>query len=270
MQPPIAASRLRDDLRNNLGLRDGDQIAVHSSMKSLGPVEGGPLALIAALIEAVGGPDRGTVLMPCFSEPLDVVDALRTPCRLGLVPETFRTYPGVHLSNNHTHRVAVLGRDAAAIAACHNGATPLGRGSPFHELARRGGSVVHIGCNMHSCSLIHVAEHLFPLSFHAAQIAYPGYDKTITLICTDGTSRVCPPVENPGDSRGFTVVQEEMEQRGLLRHGRVGAAACFRARGLDILATAMDLLAADPAALLCHSLKCAVCQARRQIAMSAN
>ena len=270
MQPPITSSRLRDDLRNNLGIRDGDQIAVHSSMKSLGPVEGGPLALIAALVDAVGGPDRGTVLMPCFNQPLDIVDARRTPCRLGLVPETFRTCPGVHLSNNHTHRVAVLGRDAAEIAACHEGTTPLGRGSPFHELARRGGSVVHIGCDMKSCSLIHVAEFLFPLPFHAAQITYPGYDKTITLVCTDGSKRSCPPVENPGDSHGFHIVQEAMQRYGLLQHGRVGAAACFRARGLDILATTMDLLAADPAALLCRKPGCTVCQARRQITVSAN
>ena len=74
MSEKITQSRLVRDLRDNLGLRDGDQIAVHSSMKSLGVVEGGPATVIAALIEAVGGPGRGTVLMPCFVKPADVID----------------------------------------------------------------------------------------------------------------------------------------------------------------------------------------------------
>jgi aminoglycoside 3-N-acetyltransferase len=270
MPTVVTAARIRDDLRNNLGIREGDCLAVHSSMKSLGQVDGGARALIDALVEAIGGPDRGTLLMPCFTQPLDVVDARHTPCRLGLVPETFRTYPGVVLSNCHTHRVAVLGRDAAELAALHDHTTPLGRGSPFHELARRGGHVLHIGCDLTSCSLIHVAEHMFPLPFHAAQIAYPSYDKVITLVCTDGSRRLCPPRENPGDSHAFGVVQEAMDRYGLIHHGRVGEAACLKLRGLDILAVAMDLLAGDPAALLCRNPNCSVCARKRQIAETAN
>jgi aminoglycoside 3-N-acetyltransferase len=270
MKQLITREEIEHDLRQNLGLGEGDQIAVHSSLKSLGRVDGGPLTLIQALIAVVGGPARGTVLMPCFTNPLDEVDILRTPCRLGLVPETFRTFPDVHLSNNHTHRVAVIGRDAEAIAACHDGTSPLGRGSPFHELARRGGSVVHIGCNLTSCSLLHVAEFLMPLPFHSAQIAYPDYAKTITMVRADGTRERRPPIDNPGDSAGFGVVQEVMERYGLIRHGRVGQADCLRVHGLDVLATAIDLLAADPTALLCANPRCPVCVPKRRLAVDAH
>jgi aminoglycoside 3-N-acetyltransferase len=266
MSEKITQSRIVADLRANLGLADGDRIAVHSSLKSLGLVEGGPATLIAALIEAVGGLDRGTVLMPCFVRPADVIDVLHTPTSLGLVPETFRTWPGVRLSRNHTHRVAVIGRDADAIAACHIGASPLGAGSPFHELAKRGGTVVHIGCNFCSSSLIHVAEHLYPLPFNAHQVTFPDYNRDITLICQDGSRVVCPPIDNPGDSNGFGVLQEHMERYGLILHGRVGHAECMRARGLDMIAMAIDLMHRDPAALLCHSPNCAVCPAKRAIA----
>jgi aminoglycoside 3-N-acetyltransferase len=261
----VTRAEIERDLQANLGLRPGDRIAVHSSMKSLGRVEGGPVALIEALLSAIGGPAQGTLLMPCFNKPLDEVDAVHTPCRLGLVPETFRTYPGVRHSNNHTHRVAAIGREAARLAACHEGTSPLGRGSPFHEFARLGGDILHIGCHLTSCSLIHVAEYLMPLPFHAAQIAYPDYAKTITLVRTDGRREQRPPIDNPGDSAAFGVVQEALERYGLIRHGRVGQAECMRIRGLDLLATAVDLLAADPAALLCRNPRCPVCPAKRRI-----
>ncbi|MBA3710440.1 MAG: AAC(3) family N-acetyltransferase [Planctomycetes bacterium] len=266
----MSAWRTRSDLvrglRDALGLSAGDLIAVHSSMKSLGPVHGGASTVIAALLEAVEAPACGTVLMPCFTHPLDEVDVARTPCRLGLIPETFRTWPGVRLSDNHTHRVAVFGREAEAIAASHVGTAPLGPGSPLHQLALRGGSVIHLGCDFRSCSLIHVAEFLAPLPFHAAGIAYPDWDKDIVMIRGDGTRVVCPPIDNPGDSAGFLVVQRDLERRGLLHRADVGSAACLRARGSDILDSALAILAEDPLALLCADHACPVCGRKRQAA----
>ncbi len=265
----VNQSRLVDDLRHNMGLRAGDRVAVHSSMKSLGPVEGGPMALIAALIEAIGGPERGTLLMPCFTKPLDEVDVLHTPCRLGLVPETFRTFPGVVLSNNRTHRVAVFGKEAVEIAGCHNRSTELGIGSPFHEFARRGGITLHIGCDLRSSSLVHVAEHMYPMPFSHAMIGYPGYEKPISLVLPDGTKRVCPPIELPGDSAGFVNLQKEMERLGLIHHGTVAAAECMRLHSLDILAIAVEMLARDPMALLCENSRCPVCPPKRKIVSDA-
>jgi len=261
----ITKARIVEDLRENLGVREGDRIAVHSSMKSLGRVTGGPVTLIEALIEAIGGPEQGTLLMPCFTLPVEPCDVRNTPCRLGLVPETFRTYPGVRLSQNHTHRVAVFGKDAESIAACHIGTLPLGIGSPFHELAKRGGSIIHIGCDFRSCSLIHVAEYLYPFPFHSAQIAYPEYNRTITLICEDGSRILCPPIDNPGDSAGFCALQTEMDSAGLILHGRVGEAHSMKIRGLDILAMAFNLFSKDPAALLCKDPECPVCPHKRRI-----
>ena len=266
MSEKITQSRIVADLRDNLGVRDGDQIAVHSSLKAVGLVEGGPATLIAALIEAVGGVERGTVLMPCFVKPADVIDLNNTPTWVGLVAETFRTWPGVHLSRNHTHRVAIVGRDAETIAACHVGTSPLGAGSPFHELAKRGGAVLHIGCNFCSSSIIHVAEHLFPLPFNEQQITWPDYNRNITLVCEDGSRIVCPPIDNPGDSGGFLPLQDYMDRFGLIRHGQVGQAHAMRVRGLDMLAMAFDLLRRDPAALLCHQPGCPVCPPKRAIA----
>ncbi len=47
-----------------LGLSAGDWVAVHSSMKAIGWVEGGPVEVIESLIEAVA--PGGVMMMPLF------------------------------------------------------------------------------------------------------------------------------------------------------------------------------------------------------------
>ena len=55
---------LARDLRD-LGVEPGDILFVHSSLKSLGPVNGGAGTVIDALEDAVG--PEGLVLMPSFN-----------------------------------------------------------------------------------------------------------------------------------------------------------------------------------------------------------
>ena len=45
-----------------LGIRPGDTVLVHSSLKSLGPVPGGAETVIQGLLKALG--DEGTLLFP--------------------------------------------------------------------------------------------------------------------------------------------------------------------------------------------------------------
>ena len=249
------------DLRGNLRIQKGDIIGVHSSMKSLGKVDGGPTALIEALIEAVGAEKEGTVLMPCFNGPDDVVNLKETECRLGLVPETFRKYPGVIRSENHTHSVAVIGKYAHEIAEAHKGRAQLGENSPFHELAKRGGYIIHIGCNMKSSSIIHVAESIAKMQY--LKIAYPAYNKDITLITMDGNSYKCQPIENPGCSYAFTKVEEELFRTGLILKAKICNATSLKALGMDVIETAVQMLKKDPTILLCDSPNCPVCPTKK-------
>ena len=56
----ITKDRVIRDLRE-IGVKDGDHIAVALSFKSIGYVEGGPEAFINALLEVVG--PNGTIMM---------------------------------------------------------------------------------------------------------------------------------------------------------------------------------------------------------------
>ena len=249
-----------------LGIAAGDLIILHSSYKSLGaPCEDGARTLLAALTSVLT--ESGTLLLPCFTHPADTVHALTSPCRLGYIPETFRALPSVLVSNSATHRVAARGPLAARLTGAHEGRPPLGRGSPFHEAARLGAKVLMLGCDYTACGLIHVAEDLARLPFACAQIACEGYDRTITLVRTDGRAVQCPPLDSPGDSAAFGKVEAHLLRHGLLRQGAVAAARCTLARGNDILCAALDLLAEDSLALLCASESCSVCARRRRFAL---
>ena len=113
---PRTRESLFADLRT-LGISDGDRVIVHTSMRSLGWVNGGAVAYIRALQDAVG--DTGTIVMPTQSSdnsdpndwrhppiPKDWIEGVKrtmlpydpavTPTwRMGVVPELFRTMPAV-------------------------------------------------------------------------------------------------------------------------------------------------------------------------------
>ena len=72
-----------------LGVRPGGVLVVHTAFSKLGGVNGGPLALIAALESALG--PSGTLVMPSMSDDDETpFEPRTTPCRgMGIVAETF-------------------------------------------------------------------------------------------------------------------------------------------------------------------------------------
>lgn len=63
-----------------LGLKSGDTVMVHTSLKNMGYVCGGAQAVIEALIETVG--EEGTIMMPTQSwKNLDPDTGVHWECR---------------------------------------------------------------------------------------------------------------------------------------------------------------------------------------------
>jgi aminoglycoside 3-N-acetyltransferase len=255
---------LCEHLAGRCAVKPGDVLIVHSSMKSVGRVEGGPEAVVRALQRAAT--EAGTILMPVFSAPAPdgIWRQAQTPSRTGLITETFRRMPGVMRSLHPTHSVAAWGRRAADFVAGHDRTSGLGVGSPFHKAAAAGADVIMIGCRIVSCSLIHVAEAILRVPY-LGKVWYEGYGRTLTVIDGRGVRTECPPADVPTDSAGFTVVEEEMARRGMLGRCRLGAAECIKFRAQACLDIAVELLRQDAAALLCRSPRCPVCPRARQV-----
>jgi len=259
----VTRDQLMADLRR-LGVSAGDALIVHTSLKSIGWVDGGPDAMIDALQEVLT--PRGNLAMPTFTPPAPAFIVSDTPCHTGLVPETFRRRPGVLRSIHPTHSVAAWGGAAKEVTAGHERATALGVDSPLHRMAKLGARVLMIGVDCTRCSLIHVAEAIRRLPYLG--VPYPGYDVPIVVEKVDGTTTVYHETEFPGDSSNFGIVEQECEQRAQVIHGRIGAADCLMIRGRDLLDAASDLLRRDPGCLLCRDPSCIPCSGSRRLVES--
>ena len=163
----------------NLGLEKGDTAIVHSSLKSMGQVDGGANTVIDAILEVIGL--NGTVLFPAFSwDPCISTlkfDANNTPCCVGKIPETFRTRANVVRSLHPTHSLSAYGKLAIDITKNHYlDTTPVGKNSPYQKLIELGGKILMLGCGLRPNTFMHGVEEI-------ANVPYClGDAKTYTII----------------------------------------------------------------------------------------
>ena len=139
-----------------LGLREGMTVLVHSSLSSLGWVNGGSQAVIMALEQVLTS--SGTLVMPTHSgdlsdpaywqnppvpeawwgvirDTMPAFDPELTPTRsMGKIPETFRKQEGVLRSGHPQVSFAAWGAMAARVTGGHTLEYSLGEGSPLARL----------------------------------------------------------------------------------------------------------------------------------------
>jgi aminoglycoside 3-N-acetyltransferase len=187
----ITRSSLAEDFRR-IGLAAGDAVMVHAAFGKVGPVLGGPDALVDALIEVVG--PEGTVLSyQDWELSVDVWDehgrvrpelrdhvppydpATARPARdHGVLAATIGTREGVRRSGNPGASVAALGARAEEFTAAHPLDYGYGEDSPFARLVAVGGRVLMVGAPLDTMTILHHAEHLADLpGKRRIEIEYP-------------------------------------------------------------------------------------------------
>jgi aminoglycoside 3-N-acetyltransferase len=258
----ITTKEIASDLRA-LGLVEGMNLVVHSSLSSLGKVEGGADAVVDALLEALG--KSGTLAMPAFYfPPPELFDPAVTPSRMGAITEAFRKRPGVLRSFHPTHSVAATGPLAAHFVEAHKTATAFGIDSPLHRLAKSGGHVLLLGVQHTSDSMVHIGEAVARVPYR--KIAYSkDFEVDMPVRLPDGSIGLFPPKENPGCSLNFNVVDAPLRERGSVRTGKVGEADCQLVPAQDVIDVVCEMLAQDMAALLCDVDCCPFCPRARAL-----
>ena len=152
------------DLKHDLaamGLTGNETILIHSSMKSIGTVEGGADTVLDALMEFFA---EGLLLLPThtwrfINEENRMFDVCRSPCCVGILPELFRQRPGVVRSLHPTHSMAAYGKDAAAyIEGELDANTPCTPGGCYDRLRAAHGKVLLLGVTHARNTFIHSVE----------------------------------------------------------------------------------------------------------------
>lgn len=208
------------------GVLPGSILLVHSSLSSLGRVEGGAQAVIDGLLDAVGR--QGTVAFPTFTGSAqlsaDNPPVFRPhidPCWTGTIPETARQRPDALRSLGPTHSVCAIGARAAWLTRGHERcATPCGEGSPFHKLAQSGGKVLFIGVTLSCCTFFHHVEEMAGAPYVCVPEAVAA-----RVILQDRTVIEAPlRIHVYGPARDYPKFEPELIERGLLTLGTAGNA----------------------------------------------
>jgi len=247
------------------GMRPGDHLLVHSSLRSVGPIEGGPDALIDALLEVVG--PEGTLAMPAFNYrvhlPFPHFDARTTPGRTGALTEIFRKRTETLRSLHPTHSITAQGKRAAEFLADHYKFQTFGIGSSIDRLAQAGGYVLLLGVTHLANSCIHVGEsHAGRRKFYWEE----GPSPMVKMRLPDGQIIAHPLDCSASCSMAFNAAEYPMRCKNMITDLILGEALCFLMKGRDVINAVVEMIAEKPDALLCNPPNCRPCSmARRHV-----
>ena len=249
------------DLVNFLRAGGVDQthlLMMHSSLHSLGRVEGGAETVIDAVLEVLG--EDGTLMVPTFNYVLemDVFDPATVHSQTGLITNTLRKRPEAVRSLHPTYSVAAIGRQADEFTREHWNAESTGIDSPIDRIARAGGFILLLGVKHDTDSTMHVGEAYAQVPYRGVPYD-PDFPRTAQVRTRSGEVVTVDLNDEPGCSTGFGVIEMPLRQKGLIRDFKIEAAKCQLVRGLDVIETTVEILRERPDALLCSNPCCYFC-----------
>lgn len=163
-----------------LGVKPGDTLMLHASIRAVGAVVGGPDQIHLALKDALS--DSGTLMMyaacPQFydevgrghltdDEEREILEKLpafdaetaRAARDNGALVELFRTWPGSRV-NDHVARFVVWGQKAQHLIHEQPWDFAYGRGSALERLVELDGRILLLGSDHDAVTFLHYAEHV--------------------------------------------------------------------------------------------------------------
>ncbi|CAN5835620.1 AAC(3) family N-acetyltransferase [soil metagenome] len=229
-----------------LGLGAGQIVFVHSSLRSLGYVEGGAEAVVDAFLEVLGA--TGTLVVPTFtfahgSADAPIFDPQQDHSEMGAISEAVRRRVGARRSFHLLHSVAALGAQADALCAVQ-GASAWAADGPFWQLYEQNATLLLLGVPYLRCTWFHVIEQL-------VQVGYREWvEKAASVRTTNGQIEPLPTrIYRPKPDfvgNDFNKFGRLLEEAGKVRIQAVGNAVvrCFAVR--DALALGVAYYRKDP------------------------
>lgn len=245
-----------------LGLREGDTLLLHSSLKSLGGVKGGARTVIDALLQVLG--PSGNLVMPGFYDSFVSVESQKdkpgfnaktSPSETGQITEVFRGYPGVQCSLHPTHRVLALGPDSRLFTANHARTSPFSSQGPFGRLYERDCKILFLGCGLGPNTFLHVYEDMLDMPYLRSE--------EVRVRDRRGKTKIVTVPKEPMGDRDFYVkggrAGQELLEKGVITRGRVGISEVFLTTARRQGEYALRRMQEDKGWLLCRRPECKFC-----------
>ena len=163
-----------------LGVKPGDVLMVHASLRAVGDVAGGPDEVHLAIKDVIT--DDGTLLMyascPRYfdeigrgnltpDEESEIFDKLpvfdassaRSARDNGALVELFRTWPGSRV-NDHVARFVAWGRHTDYLFSEQPWDFAFGKGSVLERFTELGGQILLLGSDHDNVTYLHYPEHI--------------------------------------------------------------------------------------------------------------
>lgn len=225
-----------------LGIRGGDALFFHSSLRSFGRVNGGAETVIDSGVSAVGL--EGTVAVPTFVQKVDgkrasyrqraqAWDIHASPSDVGFITEMFCKRSDSVRSDHCCVSVAAIGAGALEAISGHRDAkgrpspwddSAYGHGSPWDWLWKRNGAYLLMGVGFNVCSLFHYCQALWVESNCSGErdgLLWPGFE--------------------------FVAMGERLKSAGLVRKTSVGRSTWLSFRVAPCVNLVQKILEAEPA-----------------------
>ena len=222
-----------------MGLKAGDRVMVHSSLSSIGHVEGGAPTVLQAILDVLG--PAGTLMVPTFTHSsCEYFDPLLSPSLNGVITEAARSQPGAVRSLHPTHAVTVIGADAEELVEDDLDRGALGRDCALDRLIKKGGYVLLLGVDHRTNSSIHIGEDY--AGDNRQKSISPENPKVVVLNHPQRGEQEVTLTEMMGHTIAFDRMDGVLRSRGQVVEGKVGEATCQLMKGEDIIAATLDIL----------------------------
>ncbi len=242
-------------LKNQLaemGLDGTETIMIHSSMKSIGDVEGRADTVVDALMEFFSD---GLLLTPThtwnqMSEEYNTFDRNIEPACVGIIPNVFMKKEGVVRSLHPTHSIAAYGKRAKEyIKGEENATTPCPPGGCWDRLRTENAKILLIGVTHIRNTFIHSVEEVFDVPERFTEKT-----TTFNIVMPDGSHKVvdmyrhfneCADKKGEVISDNFDKMKEGYFKTGAAKQVKFGDAECILCDAAKIFEVTGKILKKD-------------------------
>lgn len=251
--PALARAQL-DEALQDVGVRQGDGLLVHSALQLLGRPKGGLQMVLDAMQAAIGS--QGTLAVPAFAFTFHLgqdFDAVNTPSKgMGVFSEFVRQQPAARRTRHPMQSLAVIGAHAENLAA-RDTLSAFDDGSAFDRMLLLDFKLLLLGADIQAASIVHYSEQRAAVPYRywkdfTGQVKFDDEWHTRTYRMFVRDLEVDPQLK-------LAPIQTVLQAKGLWHSSKLnfGEISCCTLR--DFVAAADSFLAADPWALVANKPK---------------